>query len=134
MSKRDHAKHNYDICNHLNLQDKLLCNDWIVTTAFYSAMHYIDHILFPCNYKGNVFNNINEAHGTLSKDSKHQSRAILVYNLLPNLAAEFKFLISECQEARYSNYLTNPAIAQKAVKFLDVIKKASDAKFSTEKN
>jgi hypothetical protein len=126
MSKREHGKHNYDVCNYLNLQDKISCNDWITTTAFYSAIHYLDHLLFPCNYKGHTFNNINEAHKVLSKQSKHQSRAILVNLNLPKLADSYKFLISECQEARYSNYLVNPTIAQKAIKMLNNIKLESD--------
>jgi hypothetical protein len=130
MSKLEHGKHNLRVCNHLNLQSEILCNDWIVTTAFYASIHYIDHILFPCSHKiGDseyVFNNINEAHNFLQRRSKHQSRATLVNLHLPALSIPYKFLLDESQEARYSNYLPNPLTAQRAIRELKKITDKSE--------
>jgi len=73
---REHGKHNKDVCDKLNLQDELECNDWVVTTAFYSSIHYLDHILFPfTNTNGATFQNINEAHRNLNQKTNTKREA-----------------------------------------------------------
>lgn len=124
--KREHGVHNKSLCDELYLQDPVRYNDWVVTTAFYSAIHFLDHALFPCNYDETVLININDAHRKIKGDSKHQTRAILLGKLMPLHKADYDFLISESQNARYSNYMVNPAIASKAYTVLDKIKKSYD--------
>lgn len=41
----DHATHNEEVCSHLD--DNTKYSDWIITTAFYSAMHFMKHKIFP---------------------------------------------------------------------------------------
>lgn len=125
--KRAHAKHNKNVCNFLNLRSaEVPCNDWIITTAFYSSIHFIDHLLFPLTHNGTVFNNISEAHNRLQSPSIHQSRGILVSQHLPHLSTPYKFLIAESQSARYSRYDVNSAVSNLAVTHLETISIACD--------
>ncbi|MDR0801615.1 hypothetical protein [Fluviicola sp.] len=126
--KRDHGKHNKAVCDflHLNSGDKVKCNDWIITTAFYSSIHFIDHILFPLEHNGKKFSNISEAHNNISSQSVHQTRGILVNLYLTKINTAYKFLISESQSARYSRYDINEATSNLAVKHLEAICKECD--------
>lgn len=117
-AKREHGRHNKKVCDKLYLQDEYECCDWVVTTSFYSSIHYIDHALFPCEYNGSKFNNINEAHNSIGSSSKHQTRAILLNKILPKHKGDYEFLISESQNARYVDYKVNSFIAKKAVSCL----------------
>jgi hypothetical protein len=124
--KRNHGLHNKQLCDELYLQDPVKYNDWVVTTAFYSSIHFIDHALFPCTLGDTEFKNINEAHRKVKGDSKHQTRAILLGKLMPLHKSDYDFLISESQNARYSNYAVNSAIASRAYSLLDKIKTSYD--------
>lgn len=119
--KRLHGDHNKTVCDILHFQEKCKCNDWVITTAFYSSIHYLDHALFPCTYKGNEFKNINEAHKFISSSSKHQTRSILISNLLPKHAGDYEFLKEEAHNARYVEYNINEAISMQAVRRLEAI-------------
>jgi hypothetical protein len=119
--KRLHGSHNKKVCDYLNLKCEERFNDWIVTTSFYSSIHFLDHALFPCKFEGKDYNNINEAHLDLRRGSKHQTRAVLLNKLLPKHKSEYEFLIEESQNARYSNYNVHEAIAQRAVRSLEAI-------------
>ncbi|MBK7683661.1 MAG: hypothetical protein IPJ26_14860 [Bacteroidetes bacterium] len=104
-----HACHNHDACLEL---DKLLeYNDWVITTAFYSALHYVDHSLFPDQFeiKGK------ESRCTcfeeyISKKSKgafvspHALRLDLVFLKLEDIGSSYKTLFDLCKTARYKNF------------------------------
>lgn len=115
MSKKlNHAIHNEQItallcCNKENV-------DWIITTAFYAALHYVDHKIFPLKAKTSTgttykIKNFDEyyAHVYMStaigrvKD-KHTARLELVKKELPSIGADYSWLKSLCWTARYSNY------------------------------
>ena len=52
MSKNDslnHAIHNKEACEYLSKEPKF--SDWVITTAFYSALHFIDYKIFPLDLK-----------------------------------------------------------------------------------
>jgi len=118
--KRLHGQHNEKVCNKLNL-DPLICNDWIVTTAFYSAIHFLDHALFPCTLDGENFQNISEAHKSIRSNSKHQTRGILLSKLMDQHYQDYLFLQTNSQNARYVNYDVNEAISNRAVSNLNKI-------------
>ncbi len=125
--RRSHGKHNKIVCDKLYLQNDIKCNDWVITTAFYSAIHFIDHLLFPLEYsEGLKFNNIGQAHSFIKAESIHQSRSILVGKFLNQFHDQYNFLIKECHHARYSNYDVNSVLSDKAVRELDKIISVSD--------
>jgi hypothetical protein len=114
MSKKlDHALHNEKVSN-------LLCCDtanvdWIITTAFYAAIHFVDHKIFPIREKttdGKSFKikNFDEYYAinypTKNKD-KHTARLDLVRVKVPTIAADYAWLKSTCWTARYSDYKFN---------------------------
>ncbi len=41
----EHAEHNEKVCNYLS--KKPTYSDWTITTAFYSALHYVRHKMLP---------------------------------------------------------------------------------------
>jgi len=124
--KREHGQHNKKVCDRLHLQDEYECCDWVVTTAFYSAIHFIDHALFPCTYDGKRFNDINEAHKSMRGISRHETRGILVNKHMPQHRGAYTFLSSESRSARYVHYKVNQAIANRAVKEVEAIIRALD--------
>lgn len=44
-----HGQHNEEVCDLLLLQKKY--PDWVITTAFYAALHFVSYKIFPFNHK-----------------------------------------------------------------------------------
>ena len=118
-----HAAHNEDVFNLLLPKTDFV--DWIVTTAFYSALHYVDAKLFPIKYseKGIQFTVTNMESYAVSAlnrygTDKHVCRLKLVERNMKDISFEFNWLYSTCKTARYHNYtFPNP---------VDVCKTAND--------
>lgn len=103
----EHGNHNKSLCDELLGQQKY--HDWVVTTAFYSAIHFIDHKMFPVKLEnGRWARSISEAQKSIGC-TKHQCREILVDTYMPQMSVEFKFLQSACFNARYKDYKVAPA-------------------------
>jgi len=118
----DHGKHNKIVCDKLNLLTDVNCNDWIVTTAFYSAVHFFDHLLFDFKLSDEVtFKNLDEAHKHFRSQSKHETRGILISRKHSNLYLSYYFLQNECFYARYKNYEVHEKIAALAISKLETI-------------
>ncbi len=47
----DHANHNKEVCDYLSKNPNY--SDWIITTAFYSALHFVDYKIFPLKFTFN---------------------------------------------------------------------------------
>lgn len=104
-----HAKHNYTVCEYLYANTKF--NDWIVTVAYYSSIHYICYTLFPNSYEdllnGNItrFDSFNKYCRRLPHGySKHRAIEALVTDNIPEIYDEFKTLKDNCWTARYDDY------------------------------
>lgn len=129
MSK-EHAEHNEKACDHLlgkPNEEGLTFHDQVVTTAFYSAMHYVQHEIFPLEIGGAVYNSFNEYYHRhfkgSEKPSKHTATAELVRLNIYNAYASYKALVDSCHTARYTDYQTSAAVAEAARRRLDQIKK-----------
>ncbi|MGR3179305.1 MAG: hypothetical protein ACUZ8E_14740 [Candidatus Anammoxibacter sp.] len=124
----EHGLHNEDACNYLDKTQKY--PDWVITTAFYSSIHFIEHKLFPLsvNYNGTdieyaTFDNYCYFHKTaIRKENPHKIRERLVADKLPTIAFYYKQLKSLSFTARYRNYKHSPDIANKAKSYLNEIK------------
>lgn len=46
--RKQHAIHNEEACDFLLSSNKF--NDWVITTAFYSALHFVQHEIFPLTH------------------------------------------------------------------------------------
>lgn len=119
---KEHGEHNFKVCKHLELTHEIECNDWVVTTAFYAAIHFLDSKLFPCTYESETFQNIDEAHRSLRKTSKHQTRGFLIKKKLTEHAGEYEFLLETCHSARYRNYKIQNEISSRAVRVVSAIR------------
>ena len=123
--KKEHAEHNEEACDYLLQSEKF--NDWVVTTAFYSALHYVHYEIFPMTFKGTLYENFNSyydscCHYIDSRPSKHQITIELVSIRLPNCNRFLRWLYDECMNARYKNYKVTPQNAIMAKKHLTNIK------------
>ncbi len=122
MSKQQ-AEHNENACN-LLLHDGNF-NDWVVTTAFYSALHYVEFQLFPLKIGKVTYNSFNEYFDQACQSlniSKHRVKCSLVDSNLP-CGSEYRWLMDECMNARYVDYNVDKETAKMANNCLKRIKK-----------
>lgn len=103
-----HAKHNEKVCNFL--QQKPEFSDWIITTAFYSALHYVTHKIFPLSFElnGKKINcdtfDVYCRYNNPKKISKHEFRKELVEIHCQEIADIFDRLHDLSNNARYVDY------------------------------
>lgn len=130
MSKRlKHAIHNESACNTLlNLKGEKYY-DWVVTTAFYSCIHFVEHKMFPLTEVGRVFGTFNEYYNFSKRQNpsksidKHTFKKNLVKKYLNSVAADYNFLLTQCMTSRYSDYQISEAMARMCVSKMNSIKK-----------
>jgi len=127
MEKRnraEHAIHNQKVCEHLIAATEY--HDWIITTAFYSALHYIESHLFPNKYthpvtnKTQTINTFNEYCWKINGEhkSKHDKRLDLVEEMLPDICDDYQTLKDACWTARYTNYKSDQEVSKLCYKAL----------------
>ncbi|MCB0480224.1 MAG: hypothetical protein KDC83_02280 [Flavobacteriales bacterium] len=122
----DHAKHNESICDHLSEQTQF--NDWVITTAFYSAIHYVSHKLFPMTISkvtaSITYESFDEyCNGENKFRRKHKEMRILVERNLPSdIAAAYNQLLDSSWTARYSQYKYSNKISKLARKRLTAVR------------
>ncbi|MEX0810842.1 MAG: hypothetical protein WD048_01415 [Chitinophagales bacterium] len=124
MSKQ-HAIHNEAACDFLLSSKKF--NDWVVTTAFYAALHFVQNELFPIKENGKTYKELNLYFAKVMKRknkrlSKHIATIQLIKTHLPACSPYYRWLYDACMNARYSNYKVSFAKANKAREFLSEIK------------
>ena len=121
--RKEHGQRN------LNLSKILLddgdYNDWVVTTSFYSAVHFVEHALFPLIENGVEYSNFNEYWQAVSYPihvSKHSCKKNLVSKYISSIKAEYRELLDDCSTARYNNYVVTDYNANQAKVKADKIK------------
>lgn len=106
-----HAQHNEEICHFLCQKQENA--DWVATTAFYAALHFIEHRIFPISDKddnGHKFKikTFDEYYSLYcnkkSNTNKHSERLTLLTEKEPSIAPHYKWLKDTCWTARYVNY------------------------------
>lgn len=126
MDKKSHAIHNETACKFL--LDDGNYSDWVVTTAFYSALHYVQHEIFPIHIKVKEYDTFDKYYnehyrGILNKPSKHISTINLIKSEMGDTVHQnYKWLFDLCMSARYRDYNIHPYIAEESVKRLERIK------------
>ena len=121
-----HAFHNEEVCKLIHATGKF--NDWVITTAFYSAIHFVSFKLFPIREETEAgehyeLNNLDEYHRFHQMAiSKHQALADLVYEYYPQIAADYDWLMSLCMTARYQHYQQSAEDANRAIGLLAIIR------------
>jgi hypothetical protein len=125
--KKAHAERNEQLNDQLIAQN--IYRDWVVTTAFYSAIHYVEHKLFvaPFRYFDNEVKNLEDAHSVIPyklRKSRHETRGDLVKLRLYKIQVQYDFLRKQSQTARYVNYVVSEKLAKEAKGCLNKIKAA----------
>ena len=123
MSK-EHAIHNEEVCDFLLSSDKYY--DWVVTTAFYSALHYIRYEIFPYEEAGRTFYTIDQYYEFRKGDrriSKHKVLLDLTKLQAYSCYSYFKILHDTCFTARYVNYKVSREIAVQSRTYLEKLKR-----------
>lgn len=126
MTKKKQAEHNEKACRYLH--SSKVYHDWVITTAFYSSIHYIDACLFPNSYEMSNGNqkNCHSIDDYFLKNSqvetKHNIRMHLVEEYCTEIQSSFKWLKEHSSQLRYSNYIATLDEANKAIEYLDEIK------------
>lgn len=124
--KKDHAEHNEKACNFLHTQGDY--PDWVVTTAFYAALHFVQNEIFPTDIGEKryiSFDNYYNGHfnSTQNKPSKHVATINLVYSELSEEASYlYKWLFDTSMTARYRNFNIDSKIADLSKKRLFELK------------
>ena len=105
----DHAKHNEEVYRYLTDHPEYC--DWIITTAFYSSIHYVRHKIFP--YKGTLkngkeieYNDFESLYFNFRKDSegRHGFQLNWVKKNYEEIKFPYRRLHELSNEARYINY------------------------------
>jgi len=125
---QSHAKHNKDACELLLKNGRF--NDWVITTAFYSALHFMHSELFPNQYEGNsngdlrTFNSFDEYYNHLRPNkTKHGFLLEMVENNIEDeeVIDAFTMLKEICWTARYANYQQTSEVAKESYSGLNLI-------------
>lgn len=122
--RKEHAEHNEKICDHLILTTGF--NDWVITTAFYSALHFVQHKIFPLTAHSSTYPDLNNYviyYNSKNKPiSKHSLTIKLVQQQLPAISKDYRWLFDTCMTARYQNYKIKNKKVTAAKRRLDAIK------------
>ncbi|TNF50613.1 MAG: hypothetical protein EP305_00015 [Bacteroidetes bacterium] len=129
----DHAVHNESVCQDLAKNPDY--KDWVITTAFYSSLHYLRHAIFPLKFNSSKrgmkvtatsFNTYCLIEGHEGK--KHSVFKKLVDSECPNeIGVAYHRLLDASYTARYNQYKFSDKIANKAMGRLTAIKNYSSS-------
>lgn len=96
--------------------------DWVVTTAFYSSIHFVEDYLFPVKINGKDCENIFEVKRAYNMEGRHAARERVVFEKMNyEIGARYKWLDDHSRNARYKTYKLQPAEALKAQEYLNYI-------------
>jgi len=123
----EHGEHNEELCDHLLHEMQGRFGDWVVTTAFYACIHFVDHALFPARIDGKHFADFDSycshQHDRQDRRSKHSLKAHLVKKRMPKANGKYKRLMEDCMHVRYIDYTVSDQEAIKANRSMKAIKK-----------
>lgn len=124
--RKQHAIHNEEACDFLLKSNKF--NDWVITTAFYSALHFVQHEIFPVDENGETYLDLNIYYAKVLKKknkriTKHFATIQLVTSKLPKCSPYYRWLHDACMSARYTNYNVSVEKAKQAREYLKLLKK-----------
>lgn len=120
----NHARHNKAASEYLFAAENDF-PDWVVTTSFYCAMHYVYAAIFPFTELNVTYANL-EAYFNKHKhigDTKHSVTLGLVQKKHSCIANKYKELKDVAFTSRYQDYLLPKQIVAKVRKNLNTIEK-----------
>ena len=128
QERLNHGLHNEKACTHLESNAEFA--DWIITTAFYSALQFVSYKIFPIEIKVNGNNkvtiyDISQYQNISGKRelSRHTVLGDLVYKHCADISEDYDWLKDMSMNARYVNYQHPIEVANKAKRLMLQIKK-----------
>jgi len=97
-----HGLHNEKAALHLHQSNQF--NDWTVTTAFYAALQFVKHKMYPLTIAGITFDNFDVYAQTISNRSKHRIVKDLLQRNDRAIAGSYNNLFRKCHNVKYVNY------------------------------
>ena len=120
MSKKKiHGQRNKDLS--YDLLNGKTYYDWVITTAFYSAIHFVEDKALPCRINNIQCKNIHEVKKAYGHRGRHAAREELVKDKLINIAHQYKWLDDQSRFSRYTTYKVSSTQANKAKQYLNEI-------------
>lgn len=127
-SRLSHARHNLDACELLRRQDGH--SDWVVTTAFYAANHYVRSKIFPvtehwidADVTDDTFGGYCTRRG---QKSDHGQLKKLVRRHLKPVYGRYTRLLEASWASRYNDYRIASTVERAALEDLRAIITACD--------
>jgi hypothetical protein len=117
-----HALHNEKACDLLFPDSDGQFNDWVITTAFYSALHFAIYDLFPLEHNSVHHVTFSEYHFNLPRKTSKHTAIIQLVSAYSSYARQYRWLFGACMYARYTNYRISHSKAEYARSLLDSIK------------
>ena len=118
--KKKHGERNQKLSDELH-QGKVYF-DWVITTAFYSAIHYVEDAILPSNVNKSHCRNINDVKKAYKMRGRHAARERLVFDKLPMaIGAKYKWLDDKSRYSRYTTFKITSTEADKAQQYLKEI-------------
>lgn len=128
--RREHALRNERLSLFLNQENTH--PDWVITTAFYSALQFVKYKAFPMSEDARKFDTFDDYFGYQKSYQRnqygipltsHQCLRDLIKRKFNKISAEYEILFGSCYNARYVDYDVRPEDVQLALKCLAAIKK-----------
>ena len=135
MSTRlNHARHNKKACEYLSSANEF--PDWVVTTAFYCAMHYVQAVIFPHQENGVIYKDLEEYFdkNKLTGDTKHSVTVKLVRKLHFAISEKYRVLKDAAHTARYHDYQLPSVVVSKMKRHQKAIEEYCEQRCSANPN
>lgn len=118
----EQAEHNEKVCNYISAKKDF--GDWVITTAFYSAIHYIRHMVLPHTSGEFVYHDFEElfANCKRDKEGRHGFQLSFVRKNHDAISVDYKRLHEMSENARYNCYNVEKEQGVLAIKYLKAIK------------
>ena len=124
-----HGEHNEEVCDLLALHKKY--PDWTITTAFYAALHFVSHKIFPFAYKVDGKNTLKfesleqwQQFKSYASNKRHELLKDLVARHCETIYPEYEWLLGMSMTARYHRFQYDQLVVDKAVRLMKQIKRA----------
>ena len=103
--------------------------DWSVTIAFYSAIHFVEDKILPCEVHNHSCKNINDVKSAYNMNGRHAARERLVFEKLDlETGAYYKWLDDKSRFSRYTSFKVTSGETEKALLYLSEIYKVCYSK------
>jgi hypothetical protein len=100
----EHAVHNESVSNYLSKHEKY--SDWVITTSFYSALHFVRHLMLPETIGGEIIHDFERLYNKkkLPVEGRHRFQLSYIQQTHPSIAMEYSKLFEMANNSRYNSF------------------------------